>query len=51
MNGTLSESLVPHGAGEPPPLDDLRGHDLCCWCPLDSPCHGDVLLELANTDA
>ena len=27
---------------------DLRGRDLACWCPLDAPCHGDVLLELAN---
>ncbi len=28
-------------------LDDLKGKDLFCWCkPL--PCHGDVLLELAN---
>ncbi|QOC56012.1 hypothetical protein SEA_CLOWN_14 [Gordonia phage Clown] len=26
----------------------LRGKDLACWCPLDSPCHADVLLELAN---
>lgn len=26
----------------------LAGHDLVCWCPLDSPCHADVLLELAN---
>jgi len=26
----------------------LRGHDLACWCPLDQPCHGDTLLELAN---
>ena len=26
----------------------LRGHDLACWCPLDSPCHADVLLPLAN---
>lgn len=26
----------------------LRGHDLACWCPLDSPCHADVLLEIAN---
>lgn len=29
-------------------LQELRGHDLCCWCPLDQPCHADVLLELAN---
>lgn len=28
--------------------DELRGKDLCCWCPLDQPCHADVLLELAN---
>lgn len=29
-------------------LNILRGHDLACWCPLDQPCHADVLLELAN---
>lgn len=35
----------------PPALVDLatlRGRDLACWCPLDLPCHADVLLELAN---
>lgn len=26
----------------------LRGHNLACWCPLDQPCHADVLLRLAN---
>jgi len=26
----------------------LRGKNLCCWCPLDQPCHADVLLEIAN---
>jgi hypothetical protein len=26
----------------------LRGKDLVCWCPLDQPCHADVLLEIAN---
>jgi Domain of unknown function (DUF4326) len=41
----------PLGAHE---LDDdevkfaLAGKDLVCWCPLDQPCHADVLLELAN---
>lgn len=29
-------------------LHELRGKDLACWCPLDQPCHADVLLELAN---
>ena len=28
-------------------IGELRGKDLVCWCsPL--PCHGDILLELAN---
>ena len=27
---------------------ELRGRDLACWCPLDGPCHADVLLEIAN---
>lgn len=29
-------------------LAALRGKNLACWCPLDHPCHADVLLELAN---
>lgn len=29
--------------------NDLGGHDLCCWCGLDQPCHADVLLEIANS--
>ena len=27
---------------------ELRGKTLACFCPLDQPCHADVLLELAN---
>jgi hypothetical protein len=27
---------------------ELRGRDLACWCPLDQPCHADVLLQIAN---
>lgn len=26
----------------------LAGKNLACWCPLDQPCHADVLLEIAN---
>ncbi len=37
---------------EYPSADEIRaelaGKDLMCWCPLDQPCHADVLLELAN---
>ena len=29
-------------------LWQLRGKDLCCWCPMDAACHADVLLELGN---
>ena len=27
---------------------ELAGKNLACWCPLDQPCHADVLLEIAN---
>lgn len=27
---------------------ELRGKNLACYCPLDQPCHADVLLEEAN---
>lgn len=29
----------------------LIGKDLACWCPLGSPCHADVLLELLKETA
>jgi hypothetical protein len=29
-------------------LPDLRGGQLACYCPLEEPCHGDVLARLAN---
>ncbi len=32
-------------------ISELRGKNLACWCPLDQPCHADVLLELANAPA
>ena len=31
-------------------LESLRGKNLACWCPLDQPCHADVLLQLANAE-
>jgi hypothetical protein len=41
-----------HGLHAYPSDDDIRrelaGKDLACWCPLDQPCHADVLLDLAN---
>ena len=47
----LTTSSTPESSS---PLDELRGRDLACWCPLTDaegnrvPCHADVLLELAN---
>jgi hypothetical protein len=32
-------------------LDDLAGHRLACWCPLDDPCHADVLAAHAHQRA
>lgn len=29
-------------------IGTLAGKNLACWCPLDHPCHADVLLEFAN---
>jgi hypothetical protein len=28
--------------------NELRGRDLACYCPLNEPCHADVLIEVAN---
>jgi hypothetical protein len=27
---------------------ELSGRNLACYCPLDEPCHADVLLEIAD---
>jgi hypothetical protein len=35
-------------ARNPDALEELRGKNLACFCPLDKPCHADVLLKLAN---
>ena len=29
-------------------LEELRGKDLMCWCPLGAKCHADILLRRAN---
>ena len=39
-----------------PVLSDLKGKNLCCWCPIKDdtgnkyPCHADVLLEISNQE-
>lgn len=36
---------------DPDKIARLCGLDLACWCPPGSPCHADVLIELANGGA
>ena len=49
LRGTIDPSLSP---GDPPSRDlirrELGGHNLACWCKPGTPCHADVLIELAN---
>lgn len=42
--------LVAHRPDLVKQLPALRGRRLACYCPLDQPCHGDVLARLANDD-
>lgn len=50
LRGKLDEKLSP---GDPPSRADIRrelgGHNLACWCRPGTPCHADVLIELANS--
>lgn len=49
LRGTLDPAISP---GPPPARDliraELGGHNLACWCRPGTPCHGDLLIELAN---
>lgn len=50
LRGTLDPSLSP---GDRPTRDTIRrelgGHNLACWCRPGTPCHADLLIELANS--
>lgn len=56
--GLHVHSNLPSYQGVPyrtrPSIEEIRealaGCDLLCWCPLDRPCHADVLLEIANSE-
>ena len=49
LRGTLDKKLSP---GPAPSREEIRaelgGYNLACWCKPGTPCHGDVLIELAN---
>ncbi len=49
LRGTIDPKLSP----APPPSRadmraELRGFNLACWCRPGTPCHSEVLIELAN---
>lgn len=48
MRGDIT---APGGALSPSPAtlrSALRGRHLACWCPLDGPCHAELVLAIAN---
>lgn len=49
LRGSLDEKLSP---GPPPSRLEVRrelaGHNLACWCRPGTPCHADILIEIAN---
>ena len=50
LRGTLDKRLSP---GEPPTgktiRRELKGHNLACWCKPGTPCHSEILIEIANS--
>jgi len=50
LRGTLDKKLSP---GDPPSPEtirrELKGYNLACWCKSGTPCHGEVLIEIANS--
>jgi len=47
ITGKLTDSI---GLPDLPDIKELRGKDLVCWCPLEKPCHVDVLIKLLKTE-
>ena len=49
LSGSIDPSLSPEAA---PSRDQIRvelaGYNLACWCRAGTPCHADVLIEMAN---
>ena len=50
LRGKLDPKLSP---GAPPTRSEIRaelkGHNLACWCKPGTPCHSEVLFEIANS--
>lgn len=48
LNPVMNRSALPDYPTVEEVRAELAGKNLACWCPLDQPCHADVLLEIAN---
>jgi hypothetical protein len=49
LRGSLDKQLSPGPAPSRAEIRaELAGHNLACWCRPGTPCHADVLIELAN---
>ena len=50
----IEEGETRSGDDRPPLVSEIRrelaGKNLACWCKKGTPCHSDVLLELANSE-
>ena len=44
----IAKHLISRRLGVMQSLSAVRGRNLACWCPLQAPCHADLLIELAN---
>lgn len=51
LRGRLAPELSP---GPAPDIADIRnalgGHNLACWCRAGTPCHADILIDIANSN-
>lgn len=50
FRNTLNALLYNDVKALPMITKELKGKNLACWCPLDQPCHADILLKIANEE-
>lgn len=51
LRGTLPPELAPGPAPDIAAIrQELGGHNLACWCRAGTPCHADILIDIANSN-
>jgi hypothetical protein len=49
LNGSIDAELSPGPAPSSATIRaELGGYNLACWCKAGTPCHADLLIEIAN---